>query len=178
MTTAIKLSDTQRAVLEHAANHPSGTVDWFPPSCKGGAIGKVITSLYNKDLITDVLNAEENLRSITAKGYEALGRARPTPATNDSDREVEAAVTAAETTWGQEKLEAAKPAHRTRDNTKQAQVIAMLKRPEGATIQQICELTGWQKHTARGTIAGTLKKKLGLAITSSKELGFERVYRA
>ena len=57
------------------------------------------------------------------------------------------------------------------------QVIAMLRRPEGATIVQICALTGWQKHTVRGTMAGAFKKKLGLTIDSSKEAGGERVYR-
>jgi DNA-binding MarR family transcriptional regulator len=70
---------------------------------------------------------------------------------------------------------AAKP--RTRDNSKQAQVIAMLKRAEGATITQICEATGWQSHTVRGTFAGAFKKKLGLEITSSKADGSERTYR-
>ena len=66
---------------------------------------------------------------------------------------------------------------RTRENSKQAQVIAMLKRPEGATIQQICATTGWQQHTVRGTFAGAFKKKLGLDITSIKDQGADRVYR-
>jgi hypothetical protein len=68
------------------------------------------------------------------------------------------------------------PKPRLRDNSKQAQVIAMLKRPEGATIQQLCEITKWQSHTMRGTIAGKLKKKLGLTITSEKPADGERVY--
>jgi hypothetical protein len=65
----------------------------------------------------------------------------------------------------------------TRDNTKQAQVIAMLKRPEGATIAQVCEVTNWKPHTVRGTFAGAFKRKLGLEIIASKELGADRVYR-
>lgn len=68
-------------------------------------------------------------------------------------------------------------ARKMRENSKQSQVIAMLKRPEGATIAQICEATGWQQHTVRGTFAGAFKKKLGLAITSAKEADGERVYR-
>jgi len=52
-----------------------------------------------------------------------------------------------------------------------------LQRPEGTTITQICEATGWQSHTVRGTFAGAFKKKLGLDITSSKEAGGERIYR-
>lgn len=64
-----------------------------------------------------------------------------------------------------------------RAGTKQAQVIAMLKRPEGATIEQIVEATGWQSHTVRGAMAGALKKRLGLAITTEKVEGRGRVYR-
>ncbi len=64
-----------------------------------------------------------------------------------------------------------------RANSKQAQVLAMLRRPEGATLAQICACTGWQKHTVRGTFAGAFKKKLGLTIESTKETGGERVYR-
>jgi hypothetical protein len=55
-------------------------------------------------------------------------------------------------------------------------VIALLKRPEGATIAQICASTGWQSHTVRGTFAGAFKKKLGLTITSEKPQGGERIY--
>ena len=53
---------------------------------------------------------------------------------------------------------------RTRENSKQAQVIAMLKRPEGATIEQISDLTNWSSNTVRGFLAGALKKKLGLNV--------------
>ncbi len=53
---------------------------------------------------------------------------------------------------------------RTRENSKQAQVIAMLRRPEGATIEQISETTGWNSNTSRGVLAGALKKRLGLNV--------------
>ncbi len=66
---------------------------------------------------------------------------------------------------------------RTRADSKQAQVIALLQRPEGATIEQICEATGWLSHTVRGTIVGAFKKKFGLEITSVKEHGRDPVYR-
>ena len=64
-----------------------------------------------------------------------------------------------------------------REGTKQEQVLAMLRRPEGATIAQICEATNWQAHTVRGTFAGAFKKKLGLTVTSDKAEGGVRVYR-
>ena len=67
---------------------------------------------------------------------------------------------------------------KTRDDTKQAQLIAMLRRKEGATIAQIVAATGWQPHTVRGAFAGALKKKLGLTVTSEKVEGGERVYRS
>jgi hypothetical protein len=66
---------------------------------------------------------------------------------------------------------------KTRDDTKQAQLIAMLCRKEGATIAQIVAATGWQPHTVRGAFAGALKKKLGLTVTSEKVEGGERTYR-
>ncbi len=67
---------------------------------------------------------------------------------------------------------------KTREGTKQATTIAMLRRPEGATVDQIAEATAWQRHTVRGVISGALKKKLGLAVALEKpEGGGKRVYR-
>jgi hypothetical protein len=66
---------------------------------------------------------------------------------------------------------------RSREGTKEAQLIAMLRRPEGATIAQVIEATGWQPHTVRGAISGALKKKRGLEVSSQKNEAGERVYR-
>lgn len=66
--------------------------------------------------------------------------------------------------------------HSTREGAEQATLIAMLRAPEGATIQQIVDATGWQPHTVRGAMAGALKKKLGLTVTSEKIDGRGRVY--
>jgi hypothetical protein len=66
---------------------------------------------------------------------------------------------------------------RSREGTKEAQLIAMLRRPEGATIAQVIEVTSWQPHTVRGAISGALKKKRGLEVISEKGEGGERVYR-
>ena len=73
--------------------------------------------------------------------------------------------------------QAAESAAAPRDNTKQARLIAMLRRPEGATIEEIVKALEWQAHTARGAISGALKKKLGLAIETEKEGERGRVYR-
>lgn len=61
--------------------------------------------------------------------------------------------------------------------TKQQIVIDLLRRPEGATIEEIANATEWQSHTVRGAMSGALKKKLGLAITSEKVEERGRVYR-
>jgi hypothetical protein len=60
--------------------------------------------------------------------------------------------------------------------SKQDEVIAMLRRSEGATVEEVASATGWQRHTVRGVFSGTLKKKLGLTIASAKEER-GRVYR-
>ena len=65
----------------------------------------------------------------------------------------------------------------TRADSKQAQLIAMLKEKKGATVDEIVKAFGWQPHTVRGAIAGALKKRLGLDVTSAKVEGRGRVYR-
>ena len=63
------------------------------------------------------------------------------------------------------------------ENSKQATMIQMLKRAEGASISQICEATGWQAHSVRGAFSAAFKKKLGLTITSIKSESGSRVYK-
>jgi Protein of unknown function (DUF3489) len=60
--------------------------------------------------------------------------------------------------------------------SKQDQVIAMLRRPEGVTVHEVSSVTGWQRHTVRGVFSGTVKKKLGLTLASAEEER-GRVYR-
>jgi len=69
------------------------------------------------------------------------------------------------------------PKPQPREGTKQATLIAMLRRPDGADLDEIAEATSWQKHTIRGAISGALKKKLGLEVTSTKDGQGRRVYR-
>ena len=88
------------------------------------------------------------------------------------DPEMEAAVVAAEASW-----QAVQATPRVRADSKQAQVIALLQRPQGTSIAEIMALTGWQAHSIRGLFAGTLKKR-GIVVTSEKTEGGERVYRA
>lgn len=168
--TTTQLTPAQHAILAYALEHTDGKIDWFPDNIKGGARKKVLDGLFNRALIT----SDGIHWFVAAEGYDAMGRARPAPVPLEADPEIEATVAAAEATWAKELAEA-KP--RTREHSKQATVIQMLQRPEGATVQQICETTGWQAHTVRGTFAGAFKKKLGLTIVSDKAQGGERVYR-
>ena len=176
----IQLNPTQLAVLTHAAQTTNGKITWFPDNVKGGARQKVLTGLFNRALITS--NGVDHF--VAADGYDALGLTRPTAALVpevaplDADPELEATVANVEAQWAQAAKQplAAPKAHRQREHSKQATIIGMLRRPEGATVAQICACTGWQAHTVRGTFAGAFKKKLGLTITSAKPDGGERCY--
>ena len=169
--SSTQLTSTQTQVLQHAIDHSSGRINWFPDSVKGGARKKVLDALLGRELIM----SDGSDWLVATPGYEALGCARLAVAamvaspTRKTQRAPNVALESAPP-------QAPKPV-RTRDNSKQAMVIAMLRRSEGATINQICAATDWQAHTVRGTLAGAFKKKLGLTITSTKDTGGERVYR-
>ena len=154
MNLELKLTDTQHQVLTHAIQHTQGRIDWFPEHIKGGARQKVIEALYNKALID---KSGDDCYYVIADVRVALGGQ---PDHVISEPQSTPAVTP--------------PSSK---NSKQAQVIAMLSRPEGATVPQICATTGWLAHTVRGTFAGAFKKKLGLEITSEKTKDSDRVYR-
>ena len=182
------LTERQLELLTKAAQESDGCIEPHL-HLKGGVKVRMIDFFAARGLIAqvggqwrltpsayNVVQGQANLASITA--------ATPTP--DNLDPELEAAVSAAEASWQAvqtkttdrlTKLEASQ----TREGSKQALVIEMLKRPEGATIEQISEVTGWQKHTIRGTFSGALKKKLGLTIVSEKIAGptgaGQRLYR-
>jgi hypothetical protein len=63
-----------------------------------------------------------------------------------------------------------------RSNTKHARIIAMLRKPAGATIAAIVTATDWQQHSARGFLAGIVRKKLGLNLVS-EQTDKGRIYR-
>lgn len=63
-----------------------------------------------------------------------------------------------------------------RAESKLSNMLALLRRREGATIAQLTKATGWQSHSVRGAMSGAIKRKMGQVITSSKEEGM-RIYR-
>ena len=185
-----KLSDTQSIILSAAAQRADRNLLPLPGSLRGGAATKVVGALLTRGLVREKItdsfakaDAAMNtiwrneadgrgvLLLVTPAGLEAIGAepADETPVVPDAKkrgRPRKAAATGAD----------AAPAPKTRDGTKQAHVIAMLRRKQGATVAQIVEATDWRPHTVRGVFAGALKKKLGLEVTSEKVEG-ERIYR-
>jgi hypothetical protein len=151
MSATIKLSEAQRTLLTAAADRGGELPAGLPLSLKGGALAKVIGSLERQGL----LKVRKSGYRITKAGYAAIGRAtaRTAPASPQ-----------------------AAPTRRTRDNSKQAQVIALLRRPEGATIAQVRAVTDWLPHTVRGFFSGALRNKLGLYVVTERIAG-KQVYR-
>ena len=64
----------------------------------------------------------------------------------------------------------------TRDGSKTAKILELLKRPDGASLSDLMKAAGWQAHSVRGFLSGTVSKKLGLAVTSAKAEDGERTY--
>ena len=71
---------------------------------------------------------------------------------------------------------AAKKAGPVRDGSKAAEVLNLLKRPDGVTLKELMKATSWQAHSVRGFLSGTVGKKMGLTVTSTKAEDGERTY--
>jgi len=63
-----------------------------------------------------------------------------------------------------------------RAESKGAQILALIRRTKGATLAELAKLTGWQNHSIRGFLSGTVGKKMGLTVESTKREDSERVY--
>jgi hypothetical protein len=195
-TTSTKLSDTQLVILSVASQREDRAVV-LPNRLTGGAANKVVKALANKGLVEPVAatpgkpiwRESEDGRHvalrITDAGLLALGIEPDAPAQEKAPAEEPGP---ARTRKGDKKLDAkadetaaeAAPStglRQRRTGTKQALLIEMLKRPEGATVPEIMDATRWLSHTVRGAISGALKKKLGLVITTETIDGRGRVYR-
>ena len=71
---------------------------------------------------------------------------------------------------------AAKKTGVAREGSKAAKVLDLLKRPDGVTLKELIKATGWQAHSVRGFLSGSVGKKMGLAVTSAKGKEGERTY--
>jgi hypothetical protein len=84
------------------------------------------------------------------------------------------ATPAKKTRKGRTKTQVGKPV--ARSGSKTAKILELLRRPGGATARELLKATGWQPHSPRGFLSGTVGKKMGLALTSAKGEDGERLY--
>ncbi len=189
-----KLTDTQLVILSAAARRQDGTVLPLPRSLKvnKAAAATLLKSLLKKGLLEEkpatriskawreIDGGQRMMLVITDTGLQAIGvdadekTSKESPSTKPKARQRRRRA--------ERKSSGAKPNGKTspaaaRPGTKQALMIDLLKRKKGATIEAIVAATGWQPHSVRGAISGTLKKKLGLAVTSERVGDRGRVYR-
>lgn len=188
-----KLTDTQLVILSAAAARDDGAV--LPPpdslKIKGGAVTAVLKSLLKKGLVAEQPAARDAVvwretgdgarvtLVITDAGLQAIGITPDEAAENEATTAKPAAKTAGRSATRPKA--AARPktgaSPTVRKGTKQALLIDLLSRKNGAAIDEIIAATGWQAHSVRGAISGSLKKKLGLTVTSEAIEGRGRVYR-
>ncbi|MCC5988756.1 MAG: DUF3489 domain-containing protein [Pararhodobacter sp.] len=183
-----KLTDTQTIILSRAATRPGNLAMPLPEGLVGAAakmaVTRMITNGWLEEVDADLRKADPLWRETgdghgttliaTEAGLEAIG-IEPVVATA-----VASARTARRQPDGEPAVTAATDTPKPvaiRAGTKQAQIIELLQRPEGASIAEIVEATAWQPHTARGMISGALKKKLGLPVTAEKVEGRGTVYK-
>ncbi|HEY0918052.1 DUF3489 domain-containing protein [Devosia sp.] len=192
-----KLTDAQRVILAAAAARESGLVLPLPKSLGGnrGTLAIILKSLLTRGLIAErpILPDEDIWRDtaelgrttlvISTDGLQLMGIDPMEHVGHESDSGLlvdetrETAITgrlggSVET----QKADAAAP-NLPKAGSKLGALIAALRRPEGATIAELIEATGWQAHSVRGAISGNLKKKLQLEVLSEVVDGRGRVYR-
>lgn len=200
-----QLSDTQLIILNAAAQREDRIALPLPANLKGGAATRVVDTMIAKGLIEEVearrIAFQPHLSDpvwretgdghgttliITDAGFAAIGIAPdevPNPVAprsamgGDTGAPAEGADHDATPNASAPTAPAGAKARTPREGTKQATLIAMLQAPDGATIEEIMAATGWQSHTVRGAMAGALKKKLGLEVTSEKIENRGRVYK-
>ncbi len=148
----MKLSSTQERILNAASDRSDGNIEPLPANVTAGVRQRVIDGLLSRGLVIRY----RDVHRISQAGYAAVGKE---PVESASRKALDLALA------------------KTRPGTKQEALITLLSQPEGATIDELAEATGWQKHTVRGTMCHTIKKRLGLTITSTKVDGGVRRYQ-
>jgi len=189
-----KLTDTQLIILSTAAQRDGGAALPLPKSVKlrGSAVNHVLNSLLKKSLLTEQptghdavawresKDGQRLMLVISDAGKQAIGietdqtQKKQSEATKESASKHRARAKR-QAADSKSKRKAQGPAARA--GTKQSVLIELLNRRDGATIAEAMKATGWQPHSLRGAISGTLKKKFGLAVVSDKVEGRGRVYR-
>jgi hypothetical protein len=140
----------------------------------GITLSREAPAALNEGDIAVASNAELHAAPLSGKRLLALWNALPSVA---KKRKVGDRAALIDQLWSAiEALPEPEPQPGAKRPSKQDGVIALLRRAEGATVDEVASATGWQRHTVRGVFSGTLKKKLGLSLASAKEER-GRVYR-
>lgn len=186
--TQTQPTDTQSVILSRAATRPGNLAMPLPKGLVGAAakmsVGKMISRGWLAEVDADLRRGEPLWRETgdghgttlvaTEAGLEAIGIEPVVAKAVTGPRKAKAATQTESATSGPAD---GPKAPNTRGGTKQAKIIAMLQRPEGATVAEIAAEMSWLPHTVRGAISGALKKKLGLPVTSEKIEGRGTVYK-
>ena len=114
--------------------------------------------------------AAEEQPKASKKAARAPRRAPVAPAKGKSGKK---ATPAKKPHKGAKKAKAAKP---VREGSKTDRILELLKRPGGVTAKDLMKATGWQPHSVRGFLSGTIGKKMGLTVVSTRGEDGERTY--
>lgn len=177
-------TETQTLILSAAAQRPGNLALPLPKTLVGAAAKMTVTKLIERGWLQEV---EANLRRNEPLWRETGDGHGSTLIVTDAgllaigiDPVVVKTVAAVRKHADEAPAPPSAPVPKVpvvRAGTKQATLIAMLRAPGGATIEEIMAATGWLAHTARGAISGALGKKLGLTVLSTKDPERGRVYR-
>ena len=173
-----KLTDTQSLILSAASQRADNLAMPLPKGLHGAAAKKVVTMMIERGWLEEVdanVRKDEPLWRETGDGHGTTLVVTSAGLLAIGVEPVVVKTMAAICTHAAQPLASKPPTPRA--GTKQAQIIALLQRPQGASVAEIVGATGWQAHSVHGMISGALKKKLGLPITSEKVDGRGTVHR-
>ena len=173
-----KLTETQTIILSAGAQRPENIALPLPKGLAGAAAKMAVTKMIEHGWLQEV---DANLRRGEPLWRESGdGHGTTLVVTDAGLLAIGIEPVVVKTVVAIRQHAAGTPAPKVpviREGTKQATLIAMLRAPDGVTIEEIMAATGWLAHTARGALSGALKKKLGLEVTSERDDARGRVYR-